>query len=99
MVDAAELVSFYEDAYSRVPAEAAVYARWRALGARGKADHVIALCGEAARTPTSTLEVGCGDGALLSELRRRGFAVPTRADAGGVAPAGIGTSFVAVISR
>jgi SAM-dependent methyltransferase len=73
MVDAAELVSFYEDAYSRAPAEAAVYARWRALGACGKADHVIALCGEAARAPSSTLEVGCGDGALLSELRRRGF--------------------------
>jgi hypothetical protein len=36
MVDAAELASFYEDAYSRAPAEAAVYARWRALGARGK---------------------------------------------------------------
>ena len=73
MVDSAELVSFYEDAYSRAPADAAVYARWRALGARGKADHVIALCSEAARAPASTLEVGCGDGALLSELRRRGF--------------------------
>jgi SAM-dependent methyltransferase len=73
MVDAAELVSFYEDAYSRPPAEAALYASWRALGARGKADHAIALCGEAERAPSSTLEVGCGDGALLCELRRRGF--------------------------
>jgi len=73
MVDPGELVSFYEDAYSRTPVEAALYARWRALGAQGKADHVIALCAEAARTPSSTLEVGCGDGALLCELRRRGF--------------------------
>lgn len=73
MVDAAELVSFYEDAYSRTPAEAALYARWRALGARGKADHVIALCARAGLAPSSTLEVGCGDGALLCELHRRGF--------------------------
>jgi SAM-dependent methyltransferase len=76
MVDADELVSFYEDAYSRTPAEAAVYARWRALGARGKADHVIALCRQAARIPSSTIEVGCGDGALLCELHRRGFGGP-----------------------
>jgi SAM-dependent methyltransferase len=34
---------------------------------------VIALCAQAARTPSSTLEVGCGDGALLGELHRRGF--------------------------
>jgi SAM-dependent methyltransferase len=73
MVDAAELVSFYDDGYSKTPSEAALYARWRALGARGKADHVIALCAQAARTPASTLEVGCGDGALLCELHRRGF--------------------------
>src|ERR1700726_4756152 len=73
MVDAAELVSFYGDAYSKTPSEAAVYARWRALGARGKADHVIALCARAGRLPSSTLEVGCGDGALLCELHRRGF--------------------------
>jgi SAM-dependent methyltransferase len=73
MVDEAQLVSFYEDAYSSAPADAALYARWRALGARGKADHVIALCGTAGCSPSSTLEVGCGDGALLCELRHRGF--------------------------
>jgi SAM-dependent methyltransferase len=73
MVDAAGLVSFYDDAYSKTSSEAALYARWRALSARGKADHVIALCARAARTPSSTLEVGCGDGALLCELHRRGF--------------------------
>jgi SAM-dependent methyltransferase len=73
MPDPAELLSFYEDAYSREPAEAALYARWRALGAVGKADHVIELCRRAGLEPVSTLEVGCGDGALLSELHRRGF--------------------------
>jgi SAM-dependent methyltransferase len=71
--DSAALVRFYDDAYSRDPAEAARSARWRALGAIGKADHVIALCRQAGLAPTSTLEVGCGDGALLCELHRRGF--------------------------
>jgi SAM-dependent methyltransferase len=71
--DSAALIRFYDDAYSRAPAEAARYARWRALGAIGKADHVIELCGAAGIVPASTLEVGCGDGALLCELHRRGF--------------------------
>jgi len=72
--DPAALVRFYEAAYSpREPAEAALYARWRALGAVGKADHVIALCTRAGVHPASTLEVGCGDGALLAELSSRGF--------------------------
>ena len=73
MPDAAQLVRFYDDAYSQDPASAALYARWRALGAVGKADHVIALCARAGVRPASTLEVGCGDGALLCELRRRDF--------------------------
>jgi SAM-dependent methyltransferase len=71
--DSAGLVRFYEDAYTREPEEAALYARWRALGAVGKAEHVIALCERVGLAPASTLEVGCGDGALLSELYRRGF--------------------------
>lgn len=49
------------------------YARWRALGALGKADHVLALCAGAGMRPASTLEIGCGDGALLCELAGRGF--------------------------
>ena len=69
----AALVRFYEDAYSHEAQESALYARWRALGAVGKADHVIALCARAGVRPSSTLEVGCGDGALLCELRSRGF--------------------------
>jgi SAM-dependent methyltransferase len=75
--DSAALVQFYDDAYSRDPAEAARYARWRALSAIGKVDHVIALCTQAGLWadghPINTLEVGCGDGALLCELHRRGF--------------------------
>jgi SAM-dependent methyltransferase len=73
VTDPTDLVRFYEDAYSKEPAQAALYARWRALGAVGKADHVIALCERAGVPASSTLEVGCGDGALLSELHRRGF--------------------------
>ena len=73
MDQAAELVRFYDDSYSREGAEAELYARWRALSAVGKADHVIRLCRRADRSPRSIVEVGCGDGALLSELHRRGF--------------------------
>jgi SAM-dependent methyltransferase len=73
MEDSAALVRFYEDAYSRTAAEAALYSRWRALGALGKAEHVLALCARTGLRPQSTLEVGCGDGALLCELHRRGF--------------------------
>jgi SAM-dependent methyltransferase len=71
--DQTQLVRFYDEAYSREPAEGQLYARWRALGAGGKADHVIALCDRADVHPANTLEVGCGDGALLCELHRRGF--------------------------
>jgi SAM-dependent methyltransferase len=71
--DTAALARFYEEAYSRGPGDGERYARWRALGAIGKADHVLALCRRAGLEPTSTLEVGCGDGALLGELQGRGF--------------------------
>jgi SAM-dependent methyltransferase len=71
--DSAGLARFYEDAYSRPAGEGELYARWRALGAVGKADHVVGLCRRAGIEPSSTLEVGCGDGALLAELGRRGF--------------------------
>jgi SAM-dependent methyltransferase len=75
--DSAGLVRFYDDAYTQAPAEADRYARWRALSAVGKADHVIALCAHGGLStnghPANTLEVGCGDGALLCELHRRDF--------------------------
>jgi SAM-dependent methyltransferase len=73
MPDTAELADFYEEGYSQDPASAERASRWRALGAKGKADHVIVLCAAAGLTPASTLEVGCGDGALLCELHHRGF--------------------------
>lgn len=73
MEDSASLVRFYDSAYSQPPAGAALYSRWRALGALAKADHVIELCEAAGVRPRSTLEVGCGDGAVLCELHRRGF--------------------------
>jgi SAM-dependent methyltransferase len=70
----ADLVRFYDDAYAQQgPADAMRYARWRALGALGKAEHVLALCERIGLSPTHTLEIGCGDGALLSELHARGF--------------------------
>jgi SAM-dependent methyltransferase len=68
-----ELVGFYDESYSHEGQEAQLYARWRALGARGKADHATELCSRAGVVPASTLEVGCGDGALLAELSGRGF--------------------------
>jgi SAM-dependent methyltransferase len=71
--DAEELVKFYDEGYTQSPTDASRYASWRALGAVGKADHVLALCSRVGLKPASTLEVGCGDGALLSELHRRNF--------------------------
>ena len=38
-----DLAQFYDDAYSHSGAEGERWARWRALSARGKADHVVAL--------------------------------------------------------
>jgi SAM-dependent methyltransferase len=85
--DSAALVRFYDDAYTHAPDAAAAYGRWRALGALGKADHVVALCAQAGVCAGGhqagehgvgggsfkMLDVGCGDGALLCELHRRGF--------------------------
>ncbi|HEY0516691.1 MAG TPA: class I SAM-dependent methyltransferase [Solirubrobacteraceae bacterium] len=73
MEDSASLIDFYERAYSATGEEAELYARWRRLGAVGKAEHVVALCRRAGIVPASTLDVGCGDGALLGELAERGF--------------------------
>jgi SAM-dependent methyltransferase len=65
-----DLAGFYDDAYSHSGEEAEKWARWRALGARGKADHVVALH---PASPAVVCEVGCGDGALLAELAGRGY--------------------------
>jgi SAM-dependent methyltransferase len=75
--DQAWLERFYDDAYTQDAERAALFSRWRALGAVGKAEHVIRLCTDAGLWadghPSTTLEVGCGDGALLCELHARGF--------------------------
>jgi SAM-dependent methyltransferase len=59
---------FYDAAYRRAGEREA---RWRELGAVGKADHVERLLPS---RPARLVEIGCGDGALLAELRRRGAA-------------------------
>jgi SAM-dependent methyltransferase len=72
-IGAPDLKRFYEEAYSGPPEEGKRYARWRELGARAKADHVQELCARIGLEPRSVVEVGCGDGALLAELRSRGL--------------------------
>jgi SAM-dependent methyltransferase len=71
--DSERLIDFYEEAYSSAGSEWALYAEWRTLSAVAKAEHVIELCKEAGLEPRSTLDVGCGDGALMEELHARGF--------------------------
>jgi Methyltransferase domain len=72
---AAELAAFYERGYTQVdPAEGERLGRWRAHGARLKADHGVELCRRAGLRPATLVEIGCGDGALLEELGRRGLA-------------------------
>jgi SAM-dependent methyltransferase len=68
-----EIQDFYEECYTP-GVDGEKYRQWRELGALGKADHVVELAraiGLAA--PGSVVEVGCGDGAVLAELGRRGF--------------------------
>lgn len=65
-----EIRAFYERGYSQT-ADQEWFARWRQLGAVGKAEHIVKLAGGLA--PRSILEVGCGDGAVLAELGRRGI--------------------------
>ena len=55
----------YKDYYQDGPSE------WRRLGAVDKAANVVALC--AAVPHTSILEIGAGDGAILSRLSELGF--------------------------
>src|SRR5919199_1492155 len=66
---------FYDEAYSEPdPAAARGYGQWRALGARTKADHVVALLGRGGVRPQRLVEIGCGSGSLLAELAARGVA-------------------------
>jgi SAM-dependent methyltransferase len=66
---------FYAAGYSLADrSEADRMGRWRALGARSKADHVVTLCTGAGLRPRTLVEIGCGDGALLAELGERDLA-------------------------
>src|SRR5919199_3054989 len=66
---------FYDEAYSQAdPAAARGYGEWRALGARTKADHVVALLARGGVRPRRLVEIGCGAGSLLAELAARGVA-------------------------
>jgi SAM-dependent methyltransferase len=72
---AADPRGFYTAGYSLADrAEADRMGRWRALGARSKADHAVVLCARAGLRPQTLVEIGCGDGALLAELGERGVA-------------------------
>jgi ubiquinone/menaquinone biosynthesis C-methylase UbiE len=55
----------YDDYYDSGPSE------WRRLGAVDKADNVVALCGSLPHE--SILEIGAGDGSVLSRLSDLGF--------------------------
>lgn len=70
-----DLVRFYEDCYTPAadPAEGERSRRWRELSAGPKADHVVRLCTRAGIAPASVADIGCGNGAMLAELARRGF--------------------------
>jgi SAM-dependent methyltransferase len=71
---AADPRGFYTAGYSLADrSEAERMGRWRALGARSKAGHVVRLCAQAGLRPRSLVEIGCGDGALLAELAARGL--------------------------
>ncbi len=63
--------AFYTAGYALADAaEGERMGRWRALGARTKAAHAFTLCARAGLAPTTLVEIGCGDGALLAELSR-----------------------------
>lgn len=70
-----DLQQFYEDCYvsAATPQEGERSRRWRELGAGPKADHVVTLCERAGLRPRAVADIGCGDGAMLAELARRGF--------------------------
>src|SRR6476660_1467532 len=68
---AADPAAFYAAGY---PERAERGGRWRALGARNKAEHVVRLCARAGLRPATLVEIGCGEGAVLAELAARGVA-------------------------
>ncbi len=79
-----EIRSQYDGYYSDGPSE------WRRRGAVDKAANILALCGDLAAS--SVIEIGAGDGAILSRLSELGFGKELYA-------LEISTSGVAVILR
>jgi SAM-dependent methyltransferase len=68
-----QIQDFYERCYSS-SSDGEKWARWRALGAVTKAEHVVSLLTRAGVTDVETVaEIGCGDGSVLDELGRRGI--------------------------
>ncbi|WCB93152.1 hypothetical protein DSM104299_01858 [Baekduia alba] len=68
-----QIQEFYEQCYTP-GVDGDKYRRWRELGAEGKADHVMDLVARAGlAAPRTVCEVGCGDGAVLGVMGRRGF--------------------------
>jgi SAM-dependent methyltransferase len=68
-----QLQEFYDECYAP-SVDGETYRRWRELGAQAKADHVEVLARRiGAAGAASVLEIGCGDGAVLAELGRRGL--------------------------
>ncbi len=55
----------YEDYYKDGDSE------WRRLGALGKADNIVSLCGDLPRS--SVLEIGAGEGSILKRLSELNF--------------------------
>jgi SAM-dependent methyltransferase len=68
----AELRDFYERSYTHSGEAEDAFRRWRELGALTKTDHICRLL-ELIPAPREVLEVGCGEGAVLAELARRGI--------------------------
>jgi SAM-dependent methyltransferase len=68
----AALRDVYERQYSAEGDDARLYAAWRMLCARNKADHVARLAAELEHPPAAVAEVGCGDGVLMDAMAERG---------------------------
>jgi SAM-dependent methyltransferase len=67
-----QIQEFYERCYAPSP-DGAKWARWRALSAVTKAEHLVSLLQRAGIDDVDTVvEIGCGDGSVLEELGRRG---------------------------
>jgi SAM-dependent methyltransferase len=60
---------FYDQYYSSTHAEGELFAGWRRLGAEHKAANVLDLAARTRAASDRVIEIGCGDGAIISALR------------------------------